>query len=109
MSLVDSVHDGPVLTPWDLKAEISGEKCESYYDYVRLFFFEHRPPKKLKLKDKTQGKNSRKNPQPLGGLPLPYAKLKKKLKLLKFSPQNSKFSKGWHFLYHFYKQIFSKT
>ena len=49
-------------------------------------------------KTKTQGQNSSKKlkekTQPLGGRSLPYAKLKKKLKLMKFSPQNSKFSKG---------------
>ena len=52
--------------------------------------------------------NSSKKLQPLGGLSLPYAKLKKPLKFIKSSPQNSKFSKGWYFLYHFYRQIFSK-
>ena len=45
-------------------------------------------------KTKTQGQNSSKKlkqkTQPLGGLSLPYAKLKKKLTLMKFSPQNSK-------------------
>ena len=46
-------------------------------------FFNTCCAKKLKLMDKTQAKNS------LGGLSLPYAKLKKKLKLMKFSPQNS--------------------
>ena len=64
--------------------------------------FTHRPPEKLKIKDKTEAKNSRKKTQPLGGLSLPYAKLKKKLKPMKFKPQNSKFSKGRLILYHFY-------
>ena len=50
-------------------------------------FFLTPPAKKLKLKDKTQ---------PLGGLSLPYAKLKKETKLMKFSPQKSKFFKGWY-------------
>ena len=50
-------------------------------------------------KTKTQGQNSSKKlkekTHPLGGRSLPFAKLKKKkLKLMKFTPQNSKFSKG---------------
>ena len=57
-------------------------------------------------KTKTQVQNSRKKlkqkTQPLGGLSLPYAKLKKKLNFMKLSHQNSKFSKGWRFLHHFY-------
>ena len=40
---------------------------------------------RAKLKEKTQ---------PLGGGFLQYAKLKKKLKLMKFFPQNSNFFKG---------------
>ena len=54
-------------------------------------------------KTKTQGQNSskklKKKTQPFGGLSLPYTKLKK-TKFVEFSPQNSKLSKGWHFLDH---------
>ena len=65
----------------------------SAFNSSRLFFLTPAAEK-----TKTQGQNSSKKlkekTQPLGGRSLPYAKLKKKLKLMKFSPQNSKFSKG---------------
>ena len=46
-------------------------------------FFYHRLLKKLKLKDKTQAKNSKKT-QPLGATVLKFEKLKKKNLLAKF-------------------------
>ena len=70
-------------------------------DLYQAFFLT--PPAE---KTKTQGQNSSKKlkekTQPLGGLSLPCAKLKKKTKIHKKIPQNSKFSKGWLFLCHFY-------
>ena len=47
------------------------------------------PPKKLKFKDRTQ--NFWEDSPPI------CKSQEKKLKILKFSPQNLKFSKGWYF------------
>ena len=83
-----------------------------YYTHITFkagFFFWHRPPKKLKLKDKTQAKNSRKKLNLWEDFPSHVQNSRKKLKFIKKFLQNSKFSKGWLFLCHFYWQIFSKT
>ena len=53
-------------------------------------------------KTKIQRQNSRKKLNVSEDFPSRMQTSRKKLKFMKFSPQNSKFSKGWNFLYHFY-------
>ena len=73
-----------------------------HFLYLEQAFFLTPAAEKTKTQRQNSSKKLKEKTQPLGGRSLPYAKLKKKLKLMKFSPQNSKLSKGQHFSYHFY-------
>ena len=108
MPLESSDHEDCFLCTfhWDRRSCPRLSRC-TYHNKPGFFLT---PPAE---KTKTQGQNSSKKlkekTQPLGGLSLPCEKLKKKTQIHKKIHQNSKFSKGWLFLCHFYWQIFSKT
>ena len=53
-------------------------------------------------KTKTQGQNSSKKLNLWEDVPSHMQNSRKKLNFMKLSHQNSKFSKGWRFLHHFY-------
>ena len=57
-------------------------------------FFQHLPPKKTKTQGQNSSKKLKKKTQPLGGLSLPYAKLKKKTKFHETFSSKLKIFKG---------------
>ena len=71
-------------------------------------FFLYWPPNKLKLKNKAKANTQGKNSTFGRTFPLMCKTQKKTPKSHEIFPQNSKFSKGWHFLCHFMNKYFQK-
>ena len=69
-------------------------------------FFSTPPAKKTKTQGQNSSKKLKEKTQPLGGLSLPYAKLKKKTKIPEIFSSKLKNFKGVAFLYHFINKYF---